>query len=559
MRALTTAAILLFVSHISAPSSTDTASPIRFSDATESAGIRFRHWKGASGRHYLVETFAGGVIVFDYDGDGLPDIYFVNGGRLPGFSGPEPDNTLYRNQGDGTFIDVTEKAGVAGKGYCNGGVAADYDDDGDTDLYVTAFGADIFYRNNGDGTFTDVTAETGLGDDRWSTSATFFDFDGDPFLDLFVCNYTDFDFQNHKLCTDVHKGIEGYCHPDEYNGTADLLYRNRGNGAFDDVSAAAGVENPAEGKGLGVVACDFNNDGRTDLYVANDNTRNFLYRNEGDGRLTDIGFEAGVGFNEDGFAESGMGTDCGDVDRDGAPDLIVTNYDFESNTLYRNLANGFFLDYTAPAGLANVSTTELAFGVDLADLDNDGWLDLILVNGHIMDNIHHVQSNLSYRQPGQFFRNRGGGRFEDRSAEAGEALRKPRVGRAMATLDFDRDGDLDVAVTNNDEEAELLRNEGGNANAWVGLRLVGAESNREGVGTRVEARVNEIHWMEEVRTASSFQAQNELTLYVGLGSLPELTGITLRWPSGNVDRLPPLPAGSVYLVKEGIGVLGTVP
>ena len=559
MRDLTFRAYFVTVALLAAQSSAEITTPVRFSDATESAGIRFRHRKGASGRHYLVETFAGGVIVLDYDADGLPDIYFVNGGELPGYSGPEPGNALYRNMGNGTFHDVTEKAGVAGKGYCNGGAVADYDNDGDADLYVTAFGPDIFYRNNGDGTFTDITTAAGLGDERWSTSATFFVLDGDSLLDLFVCNYTDFNFDNHKLCTDVHKGIEGYCHPDEYNGTADLLYRNRGNGTFDDVSEAGGVENPAEGKGLGVVAGDFDDDGRTDLYVANDNTRNFLYSNQGDGRMIDVGFDAGVGFNEDGFAESGMGTDCGDVDRDGALDIIVTNYDFESNTLYKNLANGFFLDYTSAAGLANVSTTELAFGVNLADIDNDGWLDLILVNGHIMDNIHHVQSNLSYEQPGQLFRNKGGGRFEEWSEQPADALRNKRVGRGMATLDFDRDGDLDLAIANNDQEAELLRNEGGNSNAWLGLLLVGTESNREGIGTRVEARVNGTHWMGEVRTASGYQTQNELTLYIGLGSAHALSGITLRWPSGKLEELPTLAAGSVYLIKETVGLVGTLP
>jgi hypothetical protein len=529
---------------------------VRFEDVTRDAGIRFVHERGAGGRLYLVETFGGGVLVFDYDADGLPDVYFVNGAPLPPRQDPAPGNRLYRNRGDGTFEDVTNEAGVRSRGYGTGGSAADVDNDGDEDLYVTGFGGTVFFRNNGDGTFTEATEGAGLVDSRWSASAAFFELDSDGFLDLFVCNYLDAPLEKHKACLATSaegERIASYCHPDEYDGTPDALYRNRGDGTFEDVSRERGILfDPRESKGLGVVAADYDRDGDTDLYVANDSTRNFLYRNDG-GRLSEVGLEAGVGYNEEGNPEAGMGTDFGDVDGDGWPDLVVTNFDLERNTLYRNLGGGFFLDATAAVGLAGASLTELGFGADFFDFDNDGWLDLVVANGHIIDNIEAIQPSLRYAQPMQLFRNRGDGRFEDRSTDAGDALEKARVGRGLATLDFDRDGDLDLVVSSGGAEAELLRNDGGNANGWISIELVGTSSNRSGIGARVDVRAGGRAQTEEARTAGSYLSQSEAALHFGLGPAPAVEEINVLWPSGRSETYRDLAARSRVRVKEGVG------
>lgn len=529
---------------------------VTFTDVTAQAGISFRHDPGASGRRYIVEVFGGGVLAFDYDADELPDLFFVNGSPLPGAAGANGTrrgNALYRNLGDGTFLDVTERAGILGEGYGMGGAASDLDNDGDIDVLVTAFGEDQLYLNNGDGTFRSRGRESGVADGRWSSSAAFFELDGDGFLDLYVANYLDFTFETHRDCVSPTAGISAYCHPQEYGGVADSLYRNRGDGTFEDVSDAAGVAGLDDGRGLGVVALDFDDDGDSDLYVANDTTRNYLYRNDG-GRLTEVGVEAGVAYNEGGLAEAGMGVDASDVDRDGRLDLLVTNFDFENNTLYRNLGDGFFFDATSAFGLGAVSLTELGFGCDFLDLDNDGWQDLVVVNGHILDNIAAIQSNLSFAQPGQVFGN-DAGRFRDLTAASGTAMARPRVGRGLASLDFDRDGDLDLAISSRGGAAELLRNDGGNANTFIGLRLVGVASSRDGVGARLTLELEGRPWVDELRAGSSYLAQNEMTLYLGLGSAPEARGLSLRWPSGRVEEIGILEAGRWYVVKEGVGVL----
>lgn len=528
---------------------------IHFEDVTRQAGIEFHHHTGASSRRYMVETFGGGVLVLDYDVDGLPDLLFIDGGSLPGYQGEPTSHRLYRNRGDGSFRDVTERAGIERPAYGMGGAAGDVDNDGDPDLYLTAFGRDTFYRNNGDGTFTDQTAELGFDNELWSTSASFFDLDADGFVDLYVANYLDFAVDNHKRCLLPGKDVTAYCHPNEYQGRGDRLYRSLAGSAFEEIGKEAGIFNPQEGKGLGVAVTDYDDDGAPDVYVANDSTRNFLFHNEGGVRFLDVAFEAGVGFNEQGLAEAGMGVDWGDVDRDGHLDVIVTNFDFEKNTLYRNLGNGFFVDATASVKLGDRSMVELGFGCDLADFDNDGWLDLIVVNGHIQDNVSEVSSHVSYAQPGQFFRNEDGV-FVDLSALVGEPLRRARVGRGLATLDYDRDGRLDIAIANNGGPAELLRNQGLPRQSWVGLELVGTSSNREGIGGRLETRVGGRIWIEEVRTGSSYLAQNERALRIGLGQEDRTGRLHVRWPSGRRDELDALEAGSVYIVKEGVGVLG---
>ena len=527
---------------------------VTFTDVTAQAGISFHHDYGGSGRRYMVEIAGGGVLVFDYDSDELPDLFYVNGSPLPGKDGPRVSNALYRNLGDGTFRDVTEQAGLTGEGYGMGGAASDLDNDGDLDVLVTAFGKDQLYLNNGDGTFRSCGREYGVGDDRWSSSAAFFELDGDGFLDLYVANYLDFTLATHRECMSPTAGLPAYCHPQEYGGVADVLYRNHGDGTFEDISVPSGVAGLTEGKGLGVVAFDFDDDGDSDLYVANDTTRNYLYRNDGGGRLTEMGVEAGVAYNEQGLAEAGMGVDAGDVDRDGRLDLVVTNFDFENNTLYHNLGGGFFFDATSAFGLGAVSLTELGFGCDFLDLDNDGWQDLVVVNGHILDNIAEIQSNLSFAQPGQIFRNERG-RFRDLTASSGPAITRPRVGRGLASLDFDRDGDLDLAISSRGGAAELLRNDGGNAGGFIGLRLVGVESNRDGVGARLTLELEGRPWVDELRAGSSYLAQNEMTLYMGLGSARKAEGLSLRWPSGRVEEIGTLEAGRWHVVKEGVGVI----
>ncbi len=526
---------------------------LTFTDVTAEAGISFRHDHGGSGRRYIVEIAGGGVIAFDYDADGFPDLFFVNGSPLPGTEGPRRGNALYRNLGDGTFRDVTEDAGLSGEGYGMGGTASDVDNDGDLDVFVTAFGENQLYRNEGDGTFRALSRESGVDNDRWSSSAAFFELDGDGFLDLYVANYLDFTLEAHRECVSPTAGLLSYCHPQEYGGTADILYRNRGDGTFDDVSVESGFASLTEGKGFGVVALDYDDDGDSDVYVANDTTRNYLYRNDG-GRLIEVGVLAGVAYNEQGLAEAGMGVDAGDVDRDGRLDLVVTNFDFENNTLYRNLGGGFFFDATSAFGLGAVSLTELGFGCDFFDLDNDGWLDLVVVNGHILDNIAEIQSNLTFAQPGQVFRNEGG-RFRDVTSASGTAISRPRVGRGLATLDFDRDGDLDLALSSRGGAAELLRNDGGNRGAFIGIRLVGVASNRDGVGARLSFELEGRPWVEELRSGSSYLSQNEMTLTVGLGGAAKAEGLSLRWPSGHVDSIERLEAGCWYVVKEKVGVL----
>jgi hypothetical protein len=522
---------------------------VALTDVTREAGISFRHDYGGSGRRYIVEIAGAGVLAFDYDSDGLPDLLYVNGAPLPGTEGARRPNALYRNQGDGTFRDVTEAAGLAGEGYGMGGSAADVDNDGDVDVLITAFGENQLFVNRGDGTFL----ARGMGEFMWSTSAAFFELDSDGFLDLYVARYLDFTFENHRECVSPTAGIAAYCHPQEYPGVPDLLYRNRGDGTFEDISSPSGVGALADGKGLGVVALDFDDDADSDLYVANDTTRNYLFRNDS-GRLTELGVESGVAYNEQGLAEAGMGVDAGDLDRDGRLEVVVTNFDFENNTLYRNLGGGFFFDATSAFGLGAASLTELGFGCDLLDLDNDGWLDLVVVNGHILDNIERIQSNLSFAEPGQVFRNEGG-RFRDVTGESGPAIGRPRVGRGLASLDYDRDGDLDLAIASRGGSAELLRNDGGNANGFVGLRLVGVASNRDGVGVRVSLEIDGRPWMEELKSSSSYLAQNEMTLYVGLGRAARSGPLTLRWPSGRREEIESLDTGRVYVVKEGLGVL----
>jgi len=529
------------------------ASLPQFVDVTAQAGITFKHTSAATGRYYYLESYGSGAAFLDYNNDGHLDIYLLNGSRMPGFQ-PEkpPTNVLYRNNGDGTFTDVTAIAGVGDTSYSFGCAIADYDNDGDQDIYVTNFGPNILYRNNGDGTFTDVTEEAGVGDTLWGTSATFVDYDNDGFLDLYVCNYVDWSVEKDKKC--YHRGIRSYCDPAEYPGVPDVLYHNNGDGTFTDVTKSAGVFIPW-GKGLGVVCGDYDNDGDQDIYVANDGVQNCLFRNNGDGTFTEVGLFSGVGFNENGKAEAGMGTDFGDYNNDGFLDIIVFNFSLETCTLYRNNGDGTFTDVTILAGLAEPTFKTLGFGTNFFDYDNDGYQDIVVANGHVIDNIDLIDPNLSHAQKAQLFRNNGDGTFTEVSSKSGPYFSIPKVGRGVAFGDYDDDGDIDLLINNENQKAALLRNEGGNRNNFILIKTIGTRSNRDGIGARVYVTTGKLTQMDEVRSGSSYCSSNDPRLHFGLGKYKKIDLLKIRWPSGIVEEFRDLQVNQMVVLEEGRGVI----
>jgi hypothetical protein len=515
----------------------------RFADVTAKAGITFVHTSGATPEKHMVETFGSGVAWIDFDKDGLVDLYFISG--APGSS-----NALYRNNGNGTFSDVTQTsgAGAVTKAYKTGVAVGDYDNDGDPDLYITAFGPNMLLRNNGDGTFSDVTAAAGVagGARDWSTSTGFFDYDRDGDLDLYVANYLDVGDEN-PWCGQREPGYRMYCNPTIFEGTPDRLFRNNGDGTFTDVSSKAGIANPA-GKGLGVVFCDVDRDGDPDVYVANDLVRNFLYRNNGDGTFTDIAYGAGVGFDINGKPQAGMGVDCGDIDGDGYPELFVTNFSEELNTLYGNHGDGSFEDVTQKLGLSS-GYLPLGFGTKMYDVDNDGDLDLHVTNGHVADNVKLYQPNLSYEQKDLLYENVGG-RFKDISAESGPALQALRVGRGLAVADYDNDGYLDVAILSLGRRAVLLRNEAARKGNWIQIRAQGTASNSPGLGATVRATVNGRTIVREINNAASYLSSSDTRLHIGLGAAASIPRLEIFWPSGRKQVLTDVAANQVLAVKE---------
>ena len=521
-----------------------------FRDVTDGAEIDFVHRHGGTGRKYLPEIMGAGGAALDYDGDGWIDLYLVQSGPLPGDgaagAGPPPVNRLYRNLGTGPggrlrFADVTNAAGAGLGGYGMGAVAADYDGDGDVDLYVVNFGPDALLRNNGDGSFTEVTAETGISSPLWGSSAAFFDADLDGDLDLYVVNYLDFTLATHVDCGTPSRGILSYCHPDVYEMAPDVFFRNRGDGTFEEATAAAGFVD-TNGKGLGVVVADFTGDGWPDVYVANDATPNFLFRNRGGGTFDEAGLLLGVGYNEEGLTEAGMGTAIGDVDGDGYLDLFVTNLSNETNALYLG-GPQFFTYQTRQAGLFSASYLPVGFGAELVDLDNDADPDLLVTNGHVIDNIELIDDAQSFRQPSQLFWNDGQGRFTEADAAVLGELAKPRVGRGTIALDADNDGRLDLVVTFNNDRARLFRNQLTEVGAWIGLdprdRIggIGALARIDSGGRSTQA----------VRTAgSSYQTSGDPRLRLGLGGATVAQRVELRWPDGARQSYLNLPAGRDY-------------
>ncbi len=535
------------------------AGDIRFTDVTSDAGVAFVHQSSATSNKYLVETMGGGVALLDYDNDGRLDVFFTNGAKLddPMPEGKRPDkadakywNRLYRQLPDGTFADVTEKAGLTGmpQNYYGMGVAVgDYDNDGFEDLYVTNFGGNTLYHNNGDGTFSDATSRAGVGASGWSASAGFFDADNDGKLDLFVTRYVDWTFQTNRYCGEKKPGYRAYCHPDNYAGVANVLYRNNGDGTFTDVSTKAGIANP-NGKGLGVAFADYDRDGYTDIYVANDSVQSFLYHNNRDGTFTEEGLVAGVGFNEDGKTFAGMGVDFADYDNDGRPDIIVTDLSNERYKLFHQNADGSFRDATNTSGLGGLTLLFSGWSTRFLDYDNDGWKDLFVAQGHVMDTIEKTSPNLTYQQPPLLLRNESG-RFS--RVEPGDAFTQNWAGRGAAFGDLDNDGDIDVVLSNVGQKAVVLRNDGGNRQNWLTIRTVGTTSNRDGIGCLVNVVSHSgLSQSFTINTAVGYLSASDKRLLVGLGSDATAKLVEIRWPSGVVQRFENVPARQTLTATE---------
>ena len=509
----------------------------QFADVAAAVGIHFQHRNGAQGQKHLPETMGAGVAYFDYDNDGRQDLYFVN------TAGPA---TLYRNGQDGQFVDVSQVAGVGNSGYGMGVAAADYDNDGHVDLYITTYGPNLLYHNKGNGRFADVTTAAGVGHPGFGTGAAFGDYDNDGDVDLYVANYLDCSSDN-----PCYRGqnIRVYCAPWSYPTQPDAFYRNEGEGHFVELGTSVGLV-LQRARELGAVFTDYDNDGDVDLYVAGDRTPNLLYRNTG-GHFSEEGLLAGAAYNGDGESEAGMGVAVGDYNRDGALDIFVTNFLLETNTLYHNEDDGYFRDATTALALARISLPSLAWGTVFFDYDNDGDLDLFAANGHMDDNVE-LFGDSTYPQQNQLFRNDNGNSFTDVTHTAGPGLAHRQVSRGVAVGDCDNDGDLDIAVVNINDRAALLRNEGGNQQHWLSIRTVGQHSNRDGIGARVQLTADDLVQVAEVHSGGSYLSQHDLRLFFGLGRRNQIDELKIRWPDGAVQRLSHLAADQFLTVREEV-------
>ena len=528
-----------------------------YADVTESSGIRFKSESSATSQKYLLETMVGGVAMLDYDGDGNQDLFFVNGAALqdPMPAGAQPDKSeprfwdrLYKGDGDGSFTDVTEAAGVKGEHYGQGVAVGDYDNDGDPDLYVTSYPRNTLYRNNGDGTFADVSEAAGVAGPGWSTSACFVDYDRDGFLDLFVARYMEWDFDQNRWCGDRAPGRRSYCHPDEFKSIHHLVYRNNGDGTFTDASEASGFTE-APGKGLGIAFNDFDRDGWPDIVVSNDSHPQQLFRNNGDGTFEETGLLAGVSYDEDGQEYGGMGVDFQDYDNDGWPDIFVNALARQHYHLYKN-NEGMFEHASSEAGVARITALSSGWGARFVDFDNDGWKDLFVGQGHVMDNIELTQPELRYREPPVMMRN-DRGQFHNVSERLGPAFQVPMASRGVAFGDIEDDGFVDFVVNRNNGPAKVIRNEAGNGNHWIALDTVGVKSNRDGIGAQVRLLTEngpEQHGI--VSTTGSYMSSSDRRLRFGLGAEKTVKLIEIQWPSGVVQRLENVEADQVLAVRE---------
>jgi len=531
----------------------DLAYPFEEISPTQS-GITWRHISGRSSARYLPETTGPGCAFFDYDNDGWMDIYLVNSGQCDFFN-PSPPlrNALYRNNRDGTFTDVTEKARVAAGGYGQGVAVGDYDGDGFPDLYVTQYGKSILYHNNGDGTFTDVTEKAGVAAPGWSSSAVWFDYDNDGRLDLFVCQFVEFSKSINKSCGPGEEGKHGYCIPRLYKPMPSWLFHNNGDGTFTDVSKTSGIAN-YPGKAWGVVATDVNNDGRLDLFVANDTLPNFLLMNRGSGKFEEIANYAGVAYSSDGRARSGMGVDSADFNQDGWMDLFVANIDREMFSIYQNNHDETFDDQAGPTGIGNATRLMSGWGLKFFDYDNDGNLDLFLANGNPDDLIESLHSQVKYQEPLMLFHNTEKS-FENVSAQSGPVFAEPLSARGMAIGDFNNDGAVDVLVAVNDAAPVLLRNDVGSKNHWLGVKLVGAKSNRDAVGARITYQAGDLKRSRTKVAGGSFLSSHDPRIVLGIGKRPKIDWLEIKWPQpgGATERITDLPIDRYITILEGKG------
>ncbi|PYX83809.1 MAG: CRTAC1 family protein [Acidobacteria bacterium] len=532
------------------------AQPITFRDITSQAGIRFIHNNAAFGKKYLPETLGPGCAFIDYDNDGYPDILLINGEDWPGHAKMGPTTLkLYHNNQDGTFTDVTRKAGLAVPMFGLGVAIGDYDNDGHEDIFITTLGQSHLFHNNGRGTFSDMTKAAGLwGPQEFSTSAAWVDYDRDGKLDLVVANYVEWSIQGDLFCT-LDGTRKSYCTPESYRGSSARLWHNLGNGKFEDATQKAGFWDPTS-KSLGIAILDYNGDGWPDILLANDTQPNKLYLNKQNGTFEERAVSAGIAFSEDGVARAGMGVDAGDYDRSGHPSIIITNFANQMLSLYHNEGNGLFVDEAPRSEVGRATLVTLGFGCFFFDYDNDGWPDIFVADGHIENEIERVQKRVSYAEPPHLFRNLGGGKFQEVTEQMGTGFAAPKVARAAAYADIDNDGALDLLVTTNGGRAYLFHNQAG-TNHSLRIKLVGTKSNHDGIGSVVRVASGGDKQWQMLKSGSSYLSQSELVLTFGLGGKIKADSAEIQWPSGQVDKLSDVPSGQTLTIQEGRGVISS--